>query len=360
MILVAGAGIAGLSLARELARSGASVTVLDAGTIACGASGVATSYLEPRLGTTPLRKVEWEAARQWPAFAEELTGETGIDVGYQTAGQIRVALAENEDKFRKDLTTRRAQGWQVEDLEISDLQHLLPPLGKDVQLAALLPQVRWVNGRKVCLALAAQIGQLGGTVLENHRIEKVSANGGSVAVECNQGRRFQGDKLVIALGFDARVISGLPSDFPVSRPVRGVNLTLDLTDRIGPVAHMVKHHRGNFCPREDNRLIVGTTYEPGETSLTVGDEVIEKILQNAEPIFPFVRHCPISDIQAGIRAKVGDGALRLGRSQEQPAIYWSASHAGAGFLRAPVVARELAQLVLGGTRSGFCEPFISC
>ena len=50
MIVIVGAGIAGLSLAYELTRRGNEVTVLEADTIASGASGVATSYLEPRLG----------------------------------------------------------------------------------------------------------------------------------------------------------------------------------------------------------------------------------------------------------------------------------------------------------------------
>jgi len=53
MILIIGAGIAGLSLGYELARRGAKVTVLEAGKIASGASGVATSYLEPRWGIHP-------------------------------------------------------------------------------------------------------------------------------------------------------------------------------------------------------------------------------------------------------------------------------------------------------------------
>ena len=99
MIVIVGAGIAGLSLAYELSHRGNKVTVLEANTIASGASGVATSYLEPRLGTTPARAIEHEAMRRWEDYAADLETVSGFSVGFRRAGQIRVALAENLAKF---------------------------------------------------------------------------------------------------------------------------------------------------------------------------------------------------------------------------------------------------------------------
>ena len=58
MIVIVGAGIACLSVAYELVRRGARVTVVEANQIAVGASGVATSYLKSRLGNTAMRAIE--------------------------------------------------------------------------------------------------------------------------------------------------------------------------------------------------------------------------------------------------------------------------------------------------------------
>ena len=75
VIAIIGAGIAGLSLGLALSQRGATVTVLEADRVASGASGVATSYLEPRLGNTAMRALEREAMRRWPHYAAQLEEE---------------------------------------------------------------------------------------------------------------------------------------------------------------------------------------------------------------------------------------------------------------------------------------------
>ena len=79
-------------------------------------------------------------------------------------------------------------------------------------------------------------------------------------------------------------------------------------------------------------------------------EIIEFLYQNAEPILPSVRDLPLLKVTAGLRSKVGDGNLRLGCSEEQPQLFYSLSHGGAGFLRAPVIGDELAEFVLKGVK----------
>ena len=93
-------------------------------------------------------------------------------------------------------------------------------------------------------------------------------------------------------------------------------------------------------------------------SLDPTPEIIEFLYQNAEPILPSVRDLPLLKVTAGLRSKVGDGNLRLGCSEEQPQLFYSLSHGGAGFLRAPVIGDELAEFVLkGGERSADASPY---
>ena len=83
MIVVIGGGIAGLSVAYELLKRGAKVTVIEANSIASGASGVATSYLEPRLGNTAMRAMERESMRRWEDYANHLNTTGQLDVGFR-------------------------------------------------------------------------------------------------------------------------------------------------------------------------------------------------------------------------------------------------------------------------------------
>jgi len=352
MIVVVGGGIAGLSVAAALADAGAKVTLLEAGKIAGGASGVATSYLEPRLGQTHMRRLEWEALARWENYATALEERTGVDVGFRNEGELKVTTAANHAAFEKDMEKRAAQDWPLERLDAAQALALEPALSPDIVDAAFLPQVRWVTGVDVCHALAAQLRNGGNEVRENCAVTALSEDGDGITLTTATGEKLSAERVILANGMGTTSIEGMPDDVPESRPVRGVNLIVGMDGLAQPVRHLVKHHRGNICPRKDtdgqSDLIVGTTYEPGEASLQPDEEVIEKLYANAEPILPQIRDLPLLAVRAGLRTKVGDGNLNLGRSQHMRGLFWSLSHAGAGYLRAPVVAPELAQFVLSG------------
>ncbi len=350
MIVVAGAGIAGLSLAYELCRRGVAVVVLESDTIASGASGVATSYLEPRLGHTAMRVIERESMLRWPGYAEHLEEVSGISVGFCREGQLKIALQDDLKKFHKDLKARADQNEAFELLTPQAAQALEPEISKNIAAAAFLPNVRWVTGKQVCQALANAVKSAGGQIRQGVSITAVEQTNPQLALSTNDGSMLDIEKLVLCTGMGAGAISGLPVDIPQSRAVRGVNLIVDQSGLANPLTHLIKHHRGHLCPRENGQLIVGTTYEADETSLQPGPDIIEFLYQNAAPILPKIRDLPLIKVTAGLRSKVGDGNLRLGRSQTAPKIYYSLSHGGAGYLRAPVVADELAEFVLHGTR----------
>ena len=94
MILIVGAGIAGLSLGWELVKSGAEVTIVDIGEVAGGASGIATSYLEPRLGKTQMRRLEWdlhnhiEATGRVPVEWHDIAKERGAQPKVRTTLRV--------------------------------------------------------------------------------------------------------------------------------------------------------------------------------------------------------------------------------------------------------------------------------
>lgn len=349
MIVIIGAGISGLSLGWALVQRGEPVTILEAGAVAGRASGVATCYLEPRLGHTPIRAVERSAHGAWPAFAAALEAASGQDVAFRDHGQIKVSVGDNLAKFEKDLATRRAEGWAVDDLSIAEAQALAPALADNLAAAAFLPGISWVDGRKTCAALRDVIEAAGGTIREHWPVDRLKQSPEGFTVYNRDGQHISATKIVLCTGLGDPAVYGLPPEIKPTRPVRGVNLVLDQTGLARPFRHLVKHHRGNLCPRANGELLVGTTFEPGITDLVPGADVIERLYANAEPIFPAVRSLPLVRVATGVRAKIGDGNLFVGESTTMPGLFYSLSHAGAGYLRAPIVSKELAGLVANGT-----------
>jgi len=357
-IVIIGGGIVGLSLSDQLVRQGAETTLLEANTIASGASGVATSYIEPRLGKTPLRLIEQEAHRRWPDYATALHDETGIDPVLSTTGQIRVATEQTREELTRNVTERREAGWRIKPLSSEAARKLEPSLSPDIAAAAHAPDVLWVDGKAVCKGLAKRVRTAGGTVLEGHRVATLHQSASGLDVICENGTTFTANRTVVCCGMGQHTITGMPDDIPQTRPVRGVNLILDMAAMAHPIRHLIKHKLGTLCPRPGQQLLVGTTYDHGEADLTVSKEVIGFLLANAEPILPSVRNLPLLAATAGLRTKVSDGNLAVGTSQQNPAIAYSLGHSGSGYLRTPVIAEATAGYVLKGDAGPLLGPLV--
>ncbi len=346
MIVIVGAGVAGLSLGWRLALRGASVTILESGEIGSGASGVASAYLEPRLGSGYLRKLEWAAFREWPDFADTVEAESDVTIDYRRDGQIRTAYSDTLSKVKADAQQRQDEGWTVDWLERRELVSREPFLSEDVVAGAYLPDVCWLDGKLLCDALASAITRRGSTVIEHTRAQSIAVTGGRVRGVMTPDGVVPGEKIVLCAGTGTNLIDGMPGDIPVCRPVRGVVLTMGMDPEAPILRHLIRRPDGFLCPRSNGNLLVGSTHDDGETCLTPDADVIEDLKARAARTLPAIAELPLLNARAGLRTFVGDGLLRLGRSQQCRGLYYSLSHAGAGFLRAPVISRELADFVL--------------
>ncbi len=344
-IAIIGAGIVGLSTARELVEAGENIIVVDGGTMAGGASAAATAYLEPRLGETPIKRLEQEALARWTDYAAALDTDRRT-IGFRTDGQLRVALPDQAEAFVADMKRRAELGWNVDWITPDEARALEPVLSPDIAAATRLPDMRSVDGGAVCLALAGIVRGAGGDVREHWPVERIAQDGNGLILHGPNGETIMADKVLVATGYTADPIDGLPDDVPATRPVRGVNLVYDRTEL--PVSLFVKHKRGYLCPRGDH-VLVGTTHENGVADPRPDDAVVERLLANAEGIVPDIRDRPMRTVTAGIRAKAGDGTPAFGTSRHMPGLTWSLGHAGAGYLRAPVFAPELAAYLRDGT-----------
>src|SRR3954453_21259665 len=98
--VIVGAGIIGLSIARELHKRGEqNIALLDRGTAGSESSWAAAGMLSPQAeanrADTFFRFCS-EARDLYPQFAEELLSETDIDIELDRTGTMCVAFSENE------------------------------------------------------------------------------------------------------------------------------------------------------------------------------------------------------------------------------------------------------------------------
>ncbi|WP_372614452.1 NAD(P)/FAD-dependent oxidoreductase [Aquicoccus sp.] len=344
-MIIIGAGIAGLSLGWQLARRGLAPTVIDAGTIGQGASHAAAGYLQPGLDPSPLTDLEWDSLRATPAFLADLEAETGLSVDFRTDGQLRIGFAGDEAEIRADHDIRRAASWDVTLMDGAGARALEPALSPEVTIACLLNDVSWVDGRRLCTALARAITARGGQIIEHCPALALTHERGRVTGVKTPKGHMPSDRVAIAAGHRFDRIKGLPADLPASIPVRGVILALACPTPL--FTRLVKRPDGILCPRSDGRLILGVTKNPGDMRDFPDAGAVQALLAGAIRAAPALADLPFLEATHAFRPFMPDDALLFGAHEGLGGLYLSLGHASDGYLRATAVSERLATEILG-------------
>src|SRR6187402_3088447 len=109
-VLIIGGGIMGTSAAWELARHGVQCLVLERSVPGAEASSAAAGILGAQAeahGPGPMTELCLASRARYAKFAQALSRETQIDVGYRECGVLKVAFAQ---KGLAELAT--AAAWQ--------------------------------------------------------------------------------------------------------------------------------------------------------------------------------------------------------------------------------------------------------
>src|SRR6516164_11639074 len=98
-ILIIGAGIIGCSMARELAKSGGRIIVVDGGKVGAAASSAAAGLLSPRFddsATGPLFDLCRRSAALYESWVNDLRADGAGDVGFRRPGLLSIGLSAEE------------------------------------------------------------------------------------------------------------------------------------------------------------------------------------------------------------------------------------------------------------------------
>ncbi len=192
-VAVVGAGIAGLSVARMLAGSGASVAVIDAGPVCAGVTGYTTAkvtslhtliYDGLRASFGPERAAAYAAANQAAVAAVgDLVAADGIDCDLEPAAAFTYTLDDQQvEAIEDEVDAASEAGLPASFTTETELPYA-------VQAAIRVDDQAQVHPRKLCLGLARGIAGAGGEVYEHTRAfdldggHVLRTDGGTVTAE---------------------------------------------------------------------------------------------------------------------------------------------------------------------------------
>ncbi len=347
-VIVVGAGAIGTSIAYQLAKAGARVTIFDRGSIGRESTGASAGMIlahHERGTPEAFANLSGESARLFPALAAELLDRTGMDIGYRRGGVLEVAFDEAEER-----ALRAERDWQVDRgavlpwLDARGALELEPALNPAIRGAVHFADDHHVLPLQFARALARAAADLGATVREGAAIDQLHIQAGRVIGVAIAGEVVLAGEVVIANGAWAGAwAQTLGVTIPV-RPVRGQMVALHTS---GTALRHVIHSGDRYAlTRADGITIAGTTVEDVGFDARPTAAAVARLLEQAGHLSPCLSEATFVEAWAGLRPGTPDAMPMIGRLGEWRGLSIATGHFRNGILLAPITGELIADLLL--------------
>jgi len=350
--------VIGLSIARALALRGVrKVTVIEKNDFGREASWAAGGILAPQVEADKADdffQLAHASRDLYPAFAQALLAETGIDVELDTTGTLYVAFSvEEEAAFRRRFEWQKREGLEVEWLTGVEARAVEPCLSEHVGCALRFPNDFQVESRRLAEALLVSNRRLGVQLISDCEVHKIRVSHNHVhGVETANGFMGAGT-VVIAAGAWSSSID--PSATVQVEPVRGQMLCFRAETSFA--RHVIYSSKGYLIPRRDRRVICGSTSEHVGFDKRVTDEGLAAIKAMAVEIAPLIDTLPLVDSWAGFRPRAQDEMPVLGFSEDVAGLCYATGHYRNGILLTPITGELIADAIVSRTESSLMAAF---
>jgi glycine oxidase len=367
-VLIIGAGVIGLSLAWDLARHGRSVRVIDRGQPGREASWAGAGILHAaRFNSAdhPYDQLFGLACELHPRWAGELLELTGIDTGYRRCGGLYLARTRGEAAslaaWAADLS---AQGTAVQALDGEELAAVEPAIsgGRASRRAATSPRdiaaylvpadAQLRNPRHLqalivaCQAAGVEITPdlpAGDVAIHSGQIDQLESAAGPL-----RARRY----CFTAGAWTGQVLARLGLTIGIL-PIRGQMVLFRCTSAVGsalrgvppPITHILNVGSRYLVPRDDGRVLAGSTEEEVGFDKRTTDEAIADLKSLAISLVPALAAAQVEQAWAGLRPGSLDGLPYLGPLPGLSNAYVAAGHFRSGLYLSPATAVVMSQLL---------------
>ena len=344
--IVIGAGIAGASVAWELA-GGARVLLLERESQpGYHTTGRSAALYMATYGTPNICAL----TRASRAFYDAPPPEFGDAPILSPRGVVHVAGPGQIDLLTQAQDTARAAGSPVQWLEHADLLALLPCLKPEAVAAGLSePDAADIDVHALHQGYLRGLRQRGGQLLTQAEVTALQRQGDAWAVTLADGRVLQASSIVNAAGAWADVVAGLAGVPPIGlEPRRRTAFTFAVPEGMDasrwPAVIAVDE---SFYFKPDAGQLLGS---PANADPTHPHDVVPEELDVATGIYQIEAMTQFqirrpSHTWAGLRSFVPDGDLVIGWDNHVPSFFWLAAQGGYGIQSAAGAAWLARQLI---------------
>jgi glycine/D-amino acid oxidase-like deaminating enzyme len=349
-IVIAGGGMLGANIAYQLAKRGATVTLLERARPATGATANSFAWINAKKQPIPYFYLSQLGIEAW----RELHAELGTELPVRWGGSLEWTNSA-ERAARQAETLRRFQSWgypihQIDEGQLRALERNVRP--GDIASAAhaeIEGSADPVGATDAILARAAKAGaqvrfpvDVVGLDMANGRLRAVKTGSGDV----------EADLIVIACGVDTPRIAAMAGlSVPLTRSP-GILVHTDpqpiVVDRVllSPI--------GNIKQKTDGRIVTGADFGPAaveDTSRQYG----RQFLKTMSAVLPSLSEASVEKVTLGLRPLPKDGFPIVGFPVGRRDIYITVMHSGVTL--GPLVGRLAATEILDGVQVDPLAPY---
>ena len=365
--VIVGGGIYGCTVAWELAKAGGDALLLEAKSIASGASGglgergVRANGRDLR--ELPLMRLAYDI---WPDLHEQIAGFTG----YRRLGHL--LLIERE----VDLAGAAAQVWMQNQqgieshlLDTGQLRELEPQVSEQVIAAIYCPKDGVADHTATTRAMANAAHESGARIIENAPVTGLTRQGDTVvrirATINGEDTEIEVGKQVILLS-NAHVAGFALDNLGIELPVwRMWPQVMALAAGISPpMTHLIGHAHRTLAikPLPDGRVMVSGGWRGRwDESSGQGEPIAEQVEGNrreAVAVYPALTNLAVDEVYTDRSEMISVDGIPIidtlpGAANILVGVGWS----GHGWAISPAVGRLMAQWVLSGERPGMLGAF---
>jgi glycine oxidase len=343
-VLIIGGGAVGAACAREMARTGRRVGVLDRredrGDAWRAAAGMLAPQIEARQDD-PLFELGLVGRERYRDLSAELLESTGIDVGLWQEGILRVALDETDvAESRATAAWQRQQGHVCDWLDAAEIAARWPWLAP-VQGGLWAPHEGALRPERLVAALLADAERHGAQLVRDEAVALESA--GDRVTGARGRERYAAGAVVLAAGAWSGRLRGLPR--PVSvEPVRGQMAALPWP---GDVPRAIVYNRDCYIVARDDEAVIGSTmeytgFDVGTTSAGLG-----RVFARASALCPVLSTLELKRTWSGLRPMTPDARPIIGREPALDGLWYATGHGRNGILLAGITGMLIRQLIDG-------------
>lgn len=366
--VVVGGGVYGTAVAWELARRGASVTLVERRTIACGASGgpgkrgVRANGRDPR--ELPLMRIAYDI---WPGLAGRLDGETG----YERLGGLELAekaTADDELAWSAVLAQRdvqEAHGIPTSLLSAEEALELEPGLSGSVRGALYCPLDGIADHTATTRSFAAAAARHGADVREHVAVTTLRRTGRGTVLELSDGSALaprRGTFLLVNSYAPALLADAFGLHLPLWRMAPQVTLIAPQhgyrPTRLS--GHFTRRLAVKPLPTGQTMISGGRRGQWDDAADTGTGDLAEAQgnLDDAAAVLPALDGAVLERNDAARPESVAvDGVPVIDLVPGTDDVWFGTGWSGHGFAISPAVAVTLADWATSGARPGELAPF---